>query len=143
MSLSDPVDLPDAADWYAAAACRGRNPDEFHPVNPRRQVGPEHRAYVAKVEAAKRVCDRCPTDVKARCLALALSLPAEQDRGIYGGHTEQERRRMPRTVAQRWCTECRGEFTPTQTRQLYCGPVCREVANNRRRHAALAARVAT
>jgi hypothetical protein len=68
-------------DWRHRAACRGVNPELFHPVATAGAV------FEAQVAAAKAVCARCP--VVAECLASAL---ATLPHGIAGGLTEQERR---------------------------------------------------
>jgi len=47
---------------------------------------------VEQIEAAKDVCDQCP--VKAPCLQFALE--TNQDSGIWGGTSEDERRRLRR-----------------------------------------------
>jgi len=43
-----------------------------------------------QIDAAKRVCDQCP--VTAECLEFALA--TNQEAGVWGGLTEDERRRM-------------------------------------------------
>ena len=47
---------------------------------------------VEQIEAAKAVCEECP--VKERCLQFALE--TNQDSGIWGGTSEEERRRLRR-----------------------------------------------
>jgi WhiB family redox-sensing transcriptional regulator len=79
--------LPDNDDpqlWRSAAMCLYVDPDLFYP----------EQGAVAKVRAAKRICDTCP--VVARCLADAL---ANDERfGVWGGKTERERRQLRRAL---------------------------------------------
>lgn len=73
------------SEWRDLAACREEDPELFFPIG----TGP---AADAQVERAKAVCQRCP--VAEHCLAYALS--SGQDAGIWGGHTEEERRALRR-----------------------------------------------
>lgn len=70
-------------DWRHRAACRDEDPELFFPVS---EVGPG----AEQVAQAKAVCARCP--VRAECLEYALENGL--DHGIFGGLTEQERRRL-------------------------------------------------
>ena len=72
-------------DWRTLAACRDTAPDLFFPVG---STG----LAVEQIEAAKAVCDQCP--VKEPCLQFALE--TNQDSGIWGGTSEEERRRLRR-----------------------------------------------
>ena len=60
-------------------------PDPFFPVG---STG----LAVEQIEAAKAVCEQCP--VKTECLQFALE--TNQDSGIWGGTSEEERRRLRR-----------------------------------------------
>jgi WhiB family transcriptional regulator, redox-sensing transcriptional regulator len=71
--------------WLALGACRDEDPDLFFPIG---SAGPA----IAQVAAAKAVCARC--DVRAACLRFALE--KEQDHGVWGGMTEDERRAIRR-----------------------------------------------
>jgi WhiB family transcriptional regulator, redox-sensing transcriptional regulator len=73
------------SDWLDHAACRGRDPELFFPVT---DIG----AARVQVEAAKKVCRRCP--VQRACLSWALG--NRQEAGIWGGMTEEERHRLRR-----------------------------------------------
>jgi WhiB family transcriptional regulator, redox-sensing transcriptional regulator len=77
-------------DWRDHAACRGLDPDLFFPVT---TAG----ASLAEIEAARRVCQRCP--VTTPCLRWALDLG--QVSGIWGGTTEEERRALRRVPVPR------------------------------------------
>ena len=77
--------IPDLRDWRALAACRDTAPDLFFPVG---STG----LAVEQIDAAKAVCDQCP--VKEPCLQFALE--TNQDSGIWGGTSEEERRRLRR-----------------------------------------------
>jgi WhiB family transcriptional regulator, redox-sensing transcriptional regulator len=75
-------------DWRDHAACSGLDPDPFFPVS-------TSGASLTEIEAARRVCQRCP--VTTPCPALAPDLG--QVSGIWGDTTEEERRALRRTDA--------------------------------------------
>jgi WhiB family transcriptional regulator, redox-sensing transcriptional regulator len=60
-----------------SAACRNADPRVFNPA-------PDD---AGGIEAARRMCARCP--IRLDCLAVALAIP--RARGIWGGLTEPER----------------------------------------------------
>lgn len=68
-------------EWRMAGACRGLNPEIFHPEDDEDMA-----------EMAKAVCASCV--VQVACLDHALSL--REKVGVWGGATERERRRMLR-----------------------------------------------
>ena len=72
-------------DWRDLSACRDTDPDLFFPVG---TTGPA----VEQIENAKAVCDSC--DAKDPCLDFALT--TNQDSGIWGGTSEEERRKLRR-----------------------------------------------
>lgn len=74
---------PDA--WRATAACRDTDPDLFFPVG---TTGPA----LEQIAAAKAVCTGC--DARSACLEYALA--TNQDSGIWGGTSEEERRKLRR-----------------------------------------------
>jgi WhiB family transcriptional regulator, redox-sensing transcriptional regulator len=74
-------------DWLDHAACRGSDPELFFPASDL-SAG----AGRAQVDAAKQVCRRCP--VSGTCLSWAFD--NGQEAGIWGGTTEEERRRARR-----------------------------------------------
>ena len=78
--------------WRDHALCRDTDPDLFFPV------GTTGQAIVA-IDHAKRVCGEC--SVTQECLDFALE--TNQDSGIWGGLSEEERRaiRRQRAAAQR------------------------------------------
>jgi len=76
-------------DWRSQAACRGIDPDLFFPEG---SAGPALQAAAV----AKRICGACP--VQARCLRWALDHGVGF--GIWGGHTENERRELGNVPAQ-------------------------------------------
>lgn len=67
--------------WRQQAACRDQNLNIFFPVG-----------TTGQTEQAKAVCARCP--VAEACLEWALN--TNQDAGIWGGTTEDERRTLRR-----------------------------------------------
>ncbi len=80
----------DADDWRDRASCRAVDPDLFFPV------GTTGLALV-QIEKAKAVCHGC--DVQASCLEFALA--TNQESGVWGGTSEEERRKLRRQRAQR------------------------------------------
>ncbi len=72
-------------DWLDHAACRRSDPELFFPASDIRAARPQ-------VEAAKKVCRRCP--VRGTCLSWAVD--NGQQAGIWGGLTEEERHRLSR-----------------------------------------------
>lgn len=77
-----------ATDWRARSACLDENPELFFPVG---TTGPA----ITQVHEAKRICGGC--EVRAECLAWALE--ANQDHGVWGGLSEEERRSLRRRNA--------------------------------------------
>ncbi|AIJ20650.1 WhiB family transcriptional regulator [Amycolatopsis methanolica] len=75
---------PEDLAWHEHAACRGTDPDAFFP-----EPGPGAAELTA---AAKRVCAVCP--VRAACAEWAST--HDEEFGIWGGQTEQERPRRHR-----------------------------------------------
>jgi WhiB family redox-sensing transcriptional regulator len=85
-ALSTSVALANADyHWRNDAICRDTNPDLFFPVGTTGQA-------LVQIEQAKTVCRECP--VQAPCLEFALS--TNQDSGIWGGTSEEERRKLRR-----------------------------------------------
>ena len=72
-------------DWRELAACRDTDPDLFFPIG---TTG----AALDKIAAAKEVCQDC--SVKDLCLEFALK--TNQDSGVWGGTSEEERRQIRR-----------------------------------------------
>lgn len=70
-------------EWRADAACRDTDPDLFFPVG---TTGPA----IDQIEAAKTVCRAC--EAQHECLEFALA--TNQDSGIWGGTSEEERRKL-------------------------------------------------
>ncbi len=71
--------------WREHAACRDTDPDLFFPVG---TTGPA----LEQIASATAVCDECPA--KQPCLEYALS--TNQDSGVWGGTSEEERRKLRR-----------------------------------------------
>ena len=88
MALAATAALPEYAPmeaWRLRASCRSVDPDLFFPVG---TTG----LAVEQIDAAKTVCQACP--VNAPCLEYALS--TNQDSGVWGGTSEEERRTLRR-----------------------------------------------
>ncbi len=73
----------DSGDWRAQASCRDTDPDLFFPIG---TTGPA----IEQIEAAKAVCRSC--EVQAPCLEFALA--TNQEAGVWGGASEEERRKL-------------------------------------------------
>lgn len=71
--------------WREQAGCRSTDPDLFFPIG---SIG----TVPLEIQAAKAVCDSCP--VVDACLRYALE--TNQESGVWGGTSEEERRRLRR-----------------------------------------------
>ena len=71
--------------WRRLAACRDSAPDLFFPIG---ATG----LALDQIEAAKTICLGCP--VRDECLEFALE--TNQEAGIWGGTSEDERRHLRR-----------------------------------------------
>ncbi len=76
---------PARSDWRSAAACLDVDPELFFPIG---NAGPALR----QIAQAKAICHRCP--VAETCLTWAMD--TNQDHGVWGGLTEDERRNRRR-----------------------------------------------
>jgi WhiB family redox-sensing transcriptional regulator len=75
-------------DWRHNAACLTEDPELFFPIG---NTGPA----IQQIEEAKAVCRRCT--VATICLQWALE--NNQDSGVWGGLSEDERRSLKRRTA--------------------------------------------
>jgi WhiB family redox-sensing transcriptional regulator len=73
----------DSDDWRKGAACRDTDPDLFFPIGTTGQA-------IDQIDAAKAVC--CICDAKGACLEFALA--TNQESGVWGGSSEEERRKL-------------------------------------------------
>ena len=73
----------DDGDWRELASCRDTDPDLFFPVG---TTGPA----IDQIESAKAVCRQCPA--QGQCLEFALA--TNQEAGVWGGTSEEERRKL-------------------------------------------------
>ena len=105
-------------DWWQHAACRGADPDVFHPV----------RGDTAGTNAALAVCQTCP--VRDDCLAYAMN--TRQMHGVWGGLSANQRKKL----ASRWvrvmaCEMCGMDVSLKAGRPVrYCDE-CRDIARAR------------
>ncbi len=76
--------------WRRSALCRDTDPELFFPIGTTGQA-------LLQISRAKDVCCECP--VKVDCLDFAME--TNQDTGIWGGTSEEERRQMRRDAAAR------------------------------------------
>ena len=72
------------------AICRETDPDLFFPIGTTGQA-------LLQIDRAKQVCNECTVQVS--CLEFALE--TNQDSGIWGGTSEEERRDIRRRIAAR------------------------------------------
>ena len=75
----------DVGNWRKVAACKQTEPDLFFPVG---TTGPA----VDQIEAAKQVCYTC--EAIEPCLGFALA--TNQEAGVWGGTSEEERQKPRR-----------------------------------------------
>ena len=73
----------DLDDWRDRSACRDTDPELFFPVG---TTGPA----LDQIAAAKAVCRAC--EAQAACLEFALA--TNQESGVWGGTSEEERRKL-------------------------------------------------
>ncbi len=73
----------DLDDWRERASCRDTDPDLFFPVG---TTG----LALEQIAAAKAVCHECA----ARQACLEFALATNQESGIWGGTSEEERRKL-------------------------------------------------
>ena len=78
--------IAEIADWRSGAACMSADPDMFFPIS---AAGPA----LGQVERAKAICAGCR--VRRECLEFAL---ANQVHGVWGGTTDEDRRRLRRRL---------------------------------------------
>ena len=78
-------EVPKPDQWRLRASCRSVDPDLFFPVG---STG----LALEQIAEAKAVCTMCA--VQQECLEYALA--TNQDSGVWGGTSEEERRQMRR-----------------------------------------------
>ena len=76
--------------WRQEAACRDTSPELFFPIGTTGQA-------IDQIEAAKVVCLGCPA--QEPCLEFALA--TNQDSGVWGATSEEDRRHLRRTYLSR------------------------------------------
>jgi WhiB family redox-sensing transcriptional regulator len=82
-AIETDIDVVEYREWRNEAECRDTDPDLFFPVG---TTG----AALDQIEAAKAICANCV--VRAECLEYALV--TNQESGIWGGTSEEERRKL-------------------------------------------------
>ncbi len=85
-----PKDHEPDLSWRAGALCRDTSPELFFPVGTTGQA-------VEQIDAARNVCLSCPS--KEPCLEFALA--TNQDSGVWGATSEEDRRHLRRTYLSR------------------------------------------
>ena len=91
-------------EWQLEAACRGCDPDIWFPTRGK------------DVHEGKTICATCPVLVECRDWA---DFYAER-RGIWGGLTWNERRRVKRGIAERECPDCGMNHVPKNAAETLC-----------------------
>jgi len=76
--------------WRVDALCRDTSPELFFPVGTTGQA-------VEQIDAARNVCMGCPA--KEPCLEFALA--TNQDSGVWGATSEEDRRHLRRAYISR------------------------------------------
>ena len=71
--------------WRDRAACKDSHPELFFPIGSTGDA-------LAEIDAAKTICRSCP--VRRECLAFAIE--TNQESGVWGGMSEDERRKLRR-----------------------------------------------
>ncbi|MEU7088046.1 WhiB family transcriptional regulator [Streptomyces achromogenes] len=87
-SYAPSADLPVNTNWRENGACRDEDPELFFPIG---STGPA----LLQIEEAKAVCRRCP--VLETCGQWALE--THEPHGVWGGMSEDDRRRIKRRAA--------------------------------------------
>ena len=94
------------AGWWARAACSTADPELFFPIS---DSGPALR----QVARAKAICARC--QIQQECLSYALRAGSIQ--GVWGGMTEEERRRLLRRKRRAQVRPVRRAGAPPRVRE--------------------------
>lgn len=101
--------------WFASAACRGLDPDLFHPEKGERSTSWQ----------AKAICETC--QVIKPCLRYAIA--NGEQLGVWGGLSASERRSLRGTRQQLpilnvKCHGCRDTFRTTNRKKKWCTRSC-------------------
>jgi WhiB family redox-sensing transcriptional regulator len=80
----------DSEDWRDKASCRSVDPDLFFPVG---TTG----LALDQIESAKAVCRSC----EAMTACLEFALVTNQESGVWGGTSEEERRALRKAYVAR------------------------------------------
>jgi WhiB family redox-sensing transcriptional regulator len=88
--VANPPDPEPDLSWRKTAACRDTSPELFFPIG---TTGPA----IDQIAAARAVCMACPSRVP--CLEFALW--TNQDSGVWGATSEEDRRHLRRTYLAR------------------------------------------
>lgn len=96
--------------WYEHAACSGVPTDEFYPT-PTKPVPRLKRAP----EIIQRICDMCP--VTGQCLSWAFR---NNEQGIWGGTTEEQRRAIMKSRLRLNCLKCESRTIVRAYRHAIC-----------------------
>jgi len=72
--------------WRDRSSCRDSNPELFFPIGATGMA-------IDQIDAAREVCEECP--VTEECLEFALA--TNQEAGVWGATTEEERRKLRKT----------------------------------------------
>lgn len=96
-----------SAEWQIKAACRGHDPDLFHP-------GPGGDTLIPKA-----ICWRCP--VRVECLSWAMQGNMS---GVWGATTEKQRDRLKWRRERTYCPVCASSLVISERTGPRKGQVC-------------------
>ncbi|MDF3306239.1 WhiB family transcriptional regulator [Rhodococcus sp. T2V] len=106
-SVSRPARTPSTpGDWRQTAACRGLESTVFFSPDQERGQDREKRE-----KRAQQICRNCPVLRSCRDHALSTREPY----GIWGGMTENDRRRHARRIRREHCTTSNEATPPART----------------------------
>lgn len=119
--------------WREQAACKHVDTNVFFPGR-----GQNHRT-----NQARQICMACPVITQCRQEILDAGWEAWAQHGMWGGLSENERRRIrtgrpapaTRTYIDRTCQRCDTTYTPNNSTQRWCSTRCRDAARNERQKA--------
>ncbi|QBP31739.1 WhiB family transcription factor [Mycobacterium phage Piper2020] len=106
----------DAEEWRQSAVCAQTDPELFFP------------ATGESATPARTMCKRC--EVQAECLQRALD--DDEQFGIWGGLTPQQRRALKRGREFRTCGHCGDSFVPVRSDHRFCSKRCAGLAQAER-----------
>ena len=96
MDLTSPDQSWQRREWRSRSACLSADPDLFFPISASAAVAPQ-------IARAKAICAGCP--VRTACLGFAMA--HREVLGIWGGTTDEERRKARRAASRKLARRAR------------------------------------